>query len=282
MTDIIAFEGKSIKITKAEYDTFVTSISSQNPTPEEIKLHLWYCDSKGVNPLDKLIYFTKRQGRYVPITSIDYMRIRAESSGVYAGSDDAIFQEDAKSKFPTSASVTVWKHVQGKLGRFTATARWDEYAPSNINDKSAFLWKKMPKTMLAKCAEALALRKAFPGQLHGLYAREEMAQDGRYVEIDSDAEYDQEVPQIPEVIKATAEENSVDDDYPKQETKQDGWTVKEILGNKNKQMEDLLSLTGKSPVEVASFLKSLDQTKKYSLLEIEQMMNRNTQENGEE
>lgn len=179
--NIVKFQGNSIKVTQEEYETFVKSISTQEPTDAEIKLYLYDCDRRGVHPLDKLIYFTKRKGRYTPITSIDFMRIRAESSGVYAGSDDAVFEEGEK--YPISASVTVWKMVEGKLGRFTAKARWDEYAP-NLADSSAFMWKKMPHTMLAKCAEALALRKAFPGLLSGLYAKEEMAQDGRYLDVD--------------------------------------------------------------------------------------------------
>jgi hypothetical protein len=71
------------------------------------------------------------------------------------------------------ARVTVYRLVQGQRGAFSATARWTEYKPDED-----FMWKKMPHVMLAKCAEALALRKAFPKQLAGLYVKEEMEQAG--------------------------------------------------------------------------------------------------------
>jgi len=57
---------------------------------------------------------------------------------------------------------------------FTATARWSEYKPD-----SDFMWRRMPHTMLGKCAEALALRKGFPQELSGLYEAAEMDQAER-------------------------------------------------------------------------------------------------------
>jgi hypothetical protein len=74
-----------------------------------------------------------------------------------------------------TASVTVWKIVSGQRCAFTATARWIEYVPPQGSD---WMWQKMPHLMLAKCAEALALRKAFPRQLSGIYTKDEMAQAG--------------------------------------------------------------------------------------------------------
>lgn len=150
---------------------------AQGATADELKLYLYDCARQGVHPLDRLVHFTKRSGKYTPITSIDFMRIRAADTGEYAGSDDAVFWQvvvPSNQAWPDQATVTVWRLVQGTRCAFTATARWAEYKPE-AND---FMWKKMPHTMLAKCAEALALRKGFPKQLAGLYAREEMDQAG--------------------------------------------------------------------------------------------------------
>src|SRR5207247_2421903 len=124
---------------------------------------------------DKLIHFTKRKGKYTPITSIDFMRQRAAESGEYAGSDDAVFGDIVQNKYPEKATVTIWRLVQGQRCSFTSTARWEEYKPDPGND---WMWKKMPFGQLAKCAEALSLRKGFPKQTAGLYAREEMDQAG--------------------------------------------------------------------------------------------------------
>ncbi len=146
---------------------------AQGATAAELKLYLYDCQRQGVHPLDRLLHFTKRGGKYTPVTSIDFMRIRAAESGEYAGSDDAVFVKSAPGLPPPEATVCVWRLVQGTRCPFTATARWSEYKPSDGD----FMWKKMPHTMLAKCAEALALRKGFPRQLAGLYAREEMDMD---------------------------------------------------------------------------------------------------------
>jgi phage recombination protein Bet len=158
-------------------------------TPDELKLYLYDCARQGVHPLDGLLHFTKRGGKYRPVTSIDFMRTRAAETGEYAGSDDAQFVRSGPTQaalpaafvrsgptqaaLPAAATVTVWRLVQGQRCAFTATARWAEYCPPAGQDH---MWQKMPHTMLAKCAEGLALRKGFPRQLAGLYAAEELDQ----------------------------------------------------------------------------------------------------------
>jgi phage recombination protein Bet len=137
-------------------------------TDPELRLFLYDCERRGVHPLDRLIHFTKHGGRYTPITSIDLLRTRAAETGEMAGSDDAVFDTAAK-----SATVTVHRLTRGVRYAYTATARFDEYCPPPGRDH---MWRKMPRTMLAKCAEALALRKAFPQQLAGLDVAEELEQ----------------------------------------------------------------------------------------------------------
>lgn len=144
-------------------------------TDAELKLFLYDCQRRGIHPLDKLLHFTKRGGKYTPVTSIDFMRSQAAASGEMAGSDDPVFTnfyaDGEASTHPLAATVTVYRMTQGQRFSYTATARWSEYCPDN-----APMWRRMPHTMLGKCAEALALRKAFPQQLAGLYSREEMDQ----------------------------------------------------------------------------------------------------------
>lgn len=129
-----------------------------------------------LNPLLKQIHFVKRGNRIVTQTGIDGFRLTAERTGMYAGSDEAVFEYsdgDAAKKKPIKAMVTVYKMVQGQRCAFAASARWDEYCPSAPSDA---MWKKMPHGQLSKCAEALALRKAFPAELSSVYSEDEMHQ----------------------------------------------------------------------------------------------------------
>ena len=140
---------------------------------DEFATFLHQARRSGLDPLAKQIHYVKRAGKGTVQVGIDGLRLIADRPGNYAGNDDAVFEPaSGGGKFPVSASVTIYKMIQGQRCPFTARARWDEYYPG---DTLGFQWKRMPHVMLAKCAEALALRKAFPADLSGLYVNEEMA-----------------------------------------------------------------------------------------------------------
>jgi phage recombination protein Bet len=164
-------EAPAVRVVTADELALIKTTVAVGATDAELKLFLFDCARQGVHPLDRLIHFTKRSGKYTPITSIDFMRIRAAETGEMAGSDDPRFEEEAEGP-PFAATVTVYRLTQGQRFAYTATARWSEYKP----DANDFMWRKMPHTMLAKCAEGCALRKGFPRQLAGLYAKEELDQ----------------------------------------------------------------------------------------------------------
>ena len=129
------------------------------------------CQRTGLDPFMRQIYTIKRGDKWTIQTGIDGYRLLAARTGQLAGIDEAIY--DAESEpHPNKASVTVWRMVAGQRCPFTATARWSEYKPARGTD----MWDRMPYLMLAKCAESLALRKAFPAELSGVYTAEEMAQ----------------------------------------------------------------------------------------------------------
>jgi phage recombination protein Bet len=146
---------------------------------QEFQVYLGVCRATGLNPILRQIYAIKRKDAKAPsghrVTyqmGIDGLRLQADRSRAYAGSDDPEFSYRENVKFPITATCTVWKVVGGVRCPFTATARWSEYCPSRSED--AFMWNSKPCVMLGKCAEALALRKAFPAETSGFYIPEEL------------------------------------------------------------------------------------------------------------
>ncbi|HRN86054.1 MAG TPA: phage recombination protein Bet [Candidatus Dojkabacteria bacterium] len=154
-------------------------------TDNELKLFLYQAKRTQLDPLAGQLHFTKYNTKSGPkvgfITSIDGYRLIAERTGQYAGNDDYSFN-DNKSQYevlkngekrPLTATATVYRLVNGERIPFTSTVVWDSYYPG---PNKGFIWDKMPFLMLGKCAEAIALRKAFPQELGGLYTSEEMDQ----------------------------------------------------------------------------------------------------------
>lgn len=160
--------------TQARIDLVLTNYC--NGAPEATAMaFIALARRRRLSPEEKQIYLVKRGDKWSMETGIDGLRLIADRTEAYAGRDLPVFGE-AIDGHPDSASFTVYKIVQGQRVPFSAIAFWEEFRPKD--DRQAFMWKQMPRHMLAKVAEAQALRSAFPADMSGLYIEEEMQQAG--------------------------------------------------------------------------------------------------------
>ena len=172
---------QTIEFDSSKLDLIKRTVA-KGATQDEFELFLHACKRTGLDPLMKQIHAIKRwsaaEGRETMAiqTGIDGYRLVAERTGKYAGSDEPVFEMQAGAPYPSKATVTVWKIVEGQRYPFTASAHWDEYVQKKKDGTITSFWQRMPKGQLGKCAESLALRKAFPAELSGVYTHEEMQQ----------------------------------------------------------------------------------------------------------
>lgn len=158
----------------------------------DLDVFMHYCQRTGLDPFSRQIYMigrNVRQGnqwvrRWTIQTSIDGARLIARRVADKSGapySTEGPFWCDADGNWadvwlkPTPPAAAKYV-VLYKGGSFTGIARFDAYKAVNKKNEVIGLWEKMADTMLAKCAEMLALRKAFPQDMSGLYVSEEMQQ----------------------------------------------------------------------------------------------------------
>lgn len=166
----------------------VQSVLAPDLTAEELRLFAMVANRSGLDPFAKQIYAVKRKGRVTFQTGIDGYRSIAARTGMYDGQDEPEYgpvctcQDNRPPGHPESATVRVYR--KGVTRAIAATAFWHEYKPeAGENGKNDIMWTRMPRVMIAKVAEALALRKAFPydperreGIGADVYTADEMAQ----------------------------------------------------------------------------------------------------------
>lgn len=140
-------------------------------TDAELQFFLCVCVRTGLDPFMKQIYSIPRSGQRTIQVSIDGSRSIADKTNRYMPGRKSSFEYTPKGELLSATSYVKKLADDGSWHEIEAEANWSEYNPGNNP-----IWKKMPRTMLAKCAEALALRKAFPSHLSGIYTKEEMDQ----------------------------------------------------------------------------------------------------------
>lgn len=170
-------------------------------TSAAVELALSYCKARNLDPFKKPVHIvpvwsTEKRGYVETIwPAISELRTTAMRTGSYAGCDPAIFGEDVTETledkvkrdegmvtekvtvtYPLWCSITLYRFVNGQRVAFPGPkVFWKEaYGKQGKSKLPNDMWAKRPLGQLEKCAEAAALRRAFPEEIGNEFSAEEM------------------------------------------------------------------------------------------------------------
>lgn len=187
-------------ITNYDFKTITNSIL-KGASNEDILFFLKTAQSLKLNPLAKQIVAFKTWNKEVngfviqAFPTIDGLRVIAERSGTYKGQteimycgDDGVWSDfwNLKNGYPTAAKVGV--HKEGFKDPVYGKVYWDSYKREDKKGELMQRWKLDPLGMLGKCAEAQALRKAFPNDCGGIYADVEIDPEHGFRDVNNNDE----------------------------------------------------------------------------------------------
>lgn len=161
-----------------EKSELIKSLYCKNLTEQETAHFFAICHKRKLNPLTNQIYVWKFGAKMTIIVSIDGLRLIAERTKKYAPGKETVFTYKKDGSLLNATAYVKKQTTDGTWHEVSATAFFDEF-----NDSKKDTWRKMPHVMIAKCAEAQALRKAFPEDLSGMYTKEEMDKEIEEAEV---------------------------------------------------------------------------------------------------
>lgn len=164
---------------------------AKDATDSEFKMFLGICNHLKLDPFKNEVYFAKFNGKVSVMTSINGLRNKAIETGLWGGrtmpqfcGEDGVWKEIWPHKYPPFACKVGVKKIGFDEPQY-AIAEYDAYA-KQYNGKSSGLWANMGNHMLAKCAEALAIRIAFSTVTHGMYISEEIGKVKNFTKEEKD------------------------------------------------------------------------------------------------
>lgn len=187
-------------LTERNIDTAVWTTLQNSIFPgakdESILLAVDYCKARKLDILKKPCHivpmqvtlsgqkdnngYDKKIWRDVIMPGIYEQRITAFRTGQMAGQDEPVFGNTVAFKgidAPEWCRVTVYRFINGERCAFSHTEYFSEACATTKEGKLNSMWSKRPRGQLAKCAEAGALRKAFPDELGGVITADEVNEE---------------------------------------------------------------------------------------------------------
>ncbi len=169
ITKVEKFQSPACHFDERQIELIKNSIC-KGASNEELQFFLMACQKTGLDPFSRQIYSVPRGGQRTIQTSVDGFRLIADRSGRYSPGREPTFEYDKNGNLLSATAYVMKQTKDGTWHEVSANAHYHEY------NAGSPLWKKMPRAMLSKCAECLALRKSFPAEMSGLYGQEEMDQ----------------------------------------------------------------------------------------------------------
>lgn len=177
-------------VDRSQWKALVEAVFPLAKTPDAVVLALSYCKARRLDPFKRVVHivpiYDTAAGRYVETVwpGIAEHRTTAFRTGQYAGADpcaygpeevltftgkpkDSAPERTVTLKVPRWAQLTLYRMIQSQRVPMPGPRVYfmETYSRIGRSELPNDRWQRAPMQMLEKCAEAAALRRAFPEEL---------------------------------------------------------------------------------------------------------------------